>query len=92
MEKGIEAREKSEPTIESAIYEDSIIAGIFHALGHKVNPIKNSGGRIVYQVEGDTDKTIQGIYSNCPVGALDVMRSIKLTRSMIFNLRSGGGK
>ncbi len=83
MAKEVEAEKRKEPTI----FEDSIITGLLLTKGHKVIPIKNSDGRIVYKVEGDVERSIQEIYSNCLVGALDVMRSIKLTRSMIFNLR-----
>ena len=81
--KGIETEKKEEPTI----FQDSIITGLLHALGHEVTPVKNQNGQVNYKVFGNVEKTIEGIYSNCPVGALDVMRSIKLTRSMIFNLR-----
>jgi hypothetical protein len=83
MVKGIEAEKSKEPTV----FEDSIITGLLLAKGHSVNPVRNSDGRIVYRVEGNVERSIQEIYSNCLVGALDVMRSIKLTRSMIFNLR-----
>ncbi|MFH0773892.1 MAG: hypothetical protein V2A53_00135 [bacterium] len=84
MAKGIEAEKNKEP----AIFEDSIITGLLLAKGFKVTPVKNSDGRIVYKVEGnDIEKSIHEIYSNCPVGSLDVLRAIKLTRSMIFNLR-----
>jgi hypothetical protein len=88
MGKEIVTGKSKEPTI----FEDSIIAGLLLTKGHRVNPIKNPDGRIVYEIEGDTNKTIQDIYTNCPVGALDVMRSIKLTRSMIFNLKAGAGR
>ncbi len=69
------------------IFEDSIITGILLTKGHKVTPTKNPNNKVVFKVEGNVEKSIQEIYSNCSVGALDVMCSIKLTRSMIFNLR-----
>ena len=81
--KGIEAEKKEEP----ALFQDSVITGILHALGHQIIPVKNQNGQVNYKVFGNVEKTIEEIYSNRPVGALDVMRSIKLTRSMIFNLR-----
>lgn len=87
MGKELETEEKK-PTI----FQDSIITGVLHALGHKVIPIKNLNGQVNYEVSGNVSKTIEEIYANCPVGALDVMRSIKLTRSMIFNLRQGNDK
>ncbi len=83
MVKGIEKEQDSELTV----FKDSIITGVLHALGHEVNPQKNPDGQIEYKIHGDVPKTIEEIYANCPVGALDVMKSIKMTRSMIFNLR-----
>lgn len=85
MTKGIETEKSKEPTI----FEDAILAGILLSLGHQITPIKSPNGQIIFQIRGNVEKTVQDIYSNCSVGALDVMRSIKLTRSMIFNLRSG---
>lgn len=79
---------EAEKNKEPAIFEDSIITGILLAKGHTVTPFKDSNNKIAYHVEGDVEKTLQEIYSNCPIGSLDVMRSIKLTRSMIFNLRA----
>jgi hypothetical protein len=82
---------KEKKVEEPAIFEDAIITGILLSKGHKVTPFKKSDGRVIYSVEGDIEKTMHEIYSNCPIGALDVLRSIKLTRSMIFNLRGKHG-
>lgn len=89
MDKGLETEKSKEPT---TIFEDSIFAGTLLAKGHKVIPVRNPDGKIVYSIEGDVEKSVQEIFANCPLGALDVLRAIKLTRSMIFNLRSGGLK
>jgi hypothetical protein len=62
------------------------------AKGHHVKSYKQSGDKIIFFVEGDIGKSIREIYSNEPIVTLDVMRPVKPTRSMIFNLRSGGGK
>ena len=83
-------REEVEENKESHLFEDSIIVGIFHAKGHTVIPTVNPDNKVNFKVFGDVEKSIEGIYSNCPIGSLDVMRSIKLIRSMIFNLRQGG--
>jgi hypothetical protein len=83
MVKEIEAEKSKKP----AIFEDSIIAGILLAKGHTVTPFNTLNNRIGYHVEGDVEKSLQEIYANCPIGSLDVMRSVKLTRSMIFNLK-----
>ncbi len=88
MDKGIEAAKNKE----SAIFEDSIIAGVLHAKGHSVKPLKQSNNKVVFYVAGDIEKSIKEIYDNCQIGALDIMRSIKLIRSMVFYLRYGGQK
>ena len=72
---------------EPVIFEDSIIAGILLALDHRVVPFRKPDSKIIFKVYGDVEASINKVYSNCPVGLLDVMRSIKLTRSMIFNMR-----
>lgn len=83
MGKRIERGKSKEP----AIFEDSIIAGILHAKGHTVTPYVNPDNKVSFKIFGDVEKSLQDIYANRPLGSLDVMRSIKLTRSMIFNLR-----
>jgi hypothetical protein len=89
MAKALRVEKGKEPT---NIYEDSIFTGILHALGHSVKPFKDSNGKIVFEVSGDTNKTIEEIYRNCPIGSLDAMRSIKLMRSMIYNFRNRNGQ
>lgn len=83
MVKGFEAEKNKKPTI----FEDSVISGILHARGHTVIPYVNPDNKVSFKIFGDVEKSLQDIYANRPIGSLDVMRSIKLTRSMIFNLR-----
>lgn len=84
MVERIEAEKNEE---QPAIFEDSIIVGILLAKGHPVIPFRDLNNKVAYNVEGDVEKSVQEIYANVPIGSLDVLRSIKLTRSMIFNLR-----
>jgi hypothetical protein len=70
--------------------EDSIIAGILLAKNHKITPYLDEKKRVHYAVSGDVEKSLKEIYLNMPVGSLDVLNSIKTTRSMIFNLKAGG--
>ena len=83
MVKKVEEEKREDPTI----FQDSIITGLLHSLDHEVTPFKDQNGQVNYKVFGNVAKTIEEIYSNCPIGLLDVIRAIKLTRSMIFNLR-----
>jgi len=78
------AKEMQKPTF----LEDSIIAGILLAKGHKITPVVKDH-RVFYVVEGDVEKSLTEIYTNQLIGCLDVLRSIKTTRSMIFNLKAG---
>jgi hypothetical protein len=69
--------------------ECSITAGILKAKNIDVTPISNSNGKVVYRIGGNAEQALQEIYANCQVGALDVLQSIKFTRSAIFALRGG---
>lgn len=78
---------KEQPTKKhTTTIEDSIVAGILLAKGCLVTPkIDSEKNKVVYEIEGDTEEALSEIYSNQPIGALDVLRAIKLTRSAIFN-------
>lgn len=76
-----------EPTKTHTV-EDSIIAGILLAKECSVTPkIDSEKNKVVYEIRGNVEKALDEIYTNCPVGSLDVLRGIKFTRSAIFNLR-----
>jgi hypothetical protein len=71
--------------------EDSILAGIIATFKNiKVNPKRDFSGRVVFLVSGDVDEAIEAVYANRPVGALDVLRSIKGMRQAIFSLKGNG--
>lgn len=74
---------------ESTILEEPIIVGVLIAKNHRVIPFKKPDGRVAYRIYGDTEKSLQEIYNNTPLGSLDVIRSIKLARSMIFTMKGG---
>ncbi|MBF0542305.1 MAG: hypothetical protein HQK91_12750 [Nitrospirae bacterium] len=75
-----------------SVFEDAIIAGVLLAKGHQVIPQINNNKRIEFQVSGDVNKSIAEIYSNTPIGSLDVIKGIKATRGMIFNLKASNDK
>ncbi len=86
MKQGIDTEKIKEPTI----FEDAITTGVVSAIDtekHKIIPFKKTDGRIAFKVYGDVESTLEKIYSNASVGSLDVIRAIKLVRSMIFSLR-----
>ncbi len=73
------------------ITEDSTLTGLFIAKEHKVLPQQNSRQRVQYCVYGDVRKSLEEIYQNLPIGALDVLNGIKSARAMIFTLKGGRG-
>jgi len=78
-------QEKEIPTI----IDDSILAGLLKAFQHEVIPHNDERNYTHYSVYGDVKKSLQEIYTNKPIGSLDVLNSIKACRSMIYNLREG---
>lgn len=71
------------------IIEDAILTGIVDAFRVcRIMPRKNANGRTEYVIEGDCDNVLSRIYANEPVGALDVLKSIKWARQAIFNYRN----
>lgn len=86
----IKTPEKEEPKQdEPFITEDSTLTGIFIAKKHKVIPQPNLHQRVQYCIYGDVRKSLNEIYENSPIGALDVLNGIKSARTMIFTLRRG---
>lgn len=79
----------------TTIIQDSIIAGVLGSMKDsdsrelcEVTPINDvERDKVVYHISGDIDALMKALYENRPVGALDVLRSIKSARSAIFNMR-----
>ena len=85
----IESATNSEKSLPTKILEDSILVGLVDAFKTcNVMPQKNAIGRTEYLIEGDLDRVLSRIYANEPVGALDVLKSIKWARQAIFNYRN----
>ncbi|MDH4232643.1 MAG: hypothetical protein OEW04_11525 [Nitrospirota bacterium] len=74
---------------EPLIIEDSILAGILIAKGHKVLPELDVQQRVQYCVYGDVKKSLKEIYDNSLIGSLSALTGIKSARQMIFTLRRG---
>jgi len=82
----------NKPT-KSRVIEDAILTGIIDAFRVcRITPQKNENGRTEYLIEGDSDEVLSRIYANEPVGALDVLKSIKWARQAIFNYCNTKGK
>lgn len=65
----------------------------FISLHQKTNPRpfkRKSDNRIVFEFTGDVSAAIDAFYRNEPVPIADFCKNLKLVRSMIFNLKSGG--
>ncbi|MBF0541241.1 MAG: hypothetical protein HQK91_07310 [Nitrospirae bacterium] len=84
-------KDKSHET-QPTVFEDAIIAGVLLAKGHQVIPQINNNKRIKFQVSGDVNISIAEIYSNTTIGSLDVIKGIKATLGMIFNLKASSNK
>jgi len=82
------AKEEGDPTI----IEDATIVGIFIAKEHKVIPGIDERKHVHFNVYGDVERSLREIYSNTPIGSMDVLNGIKLARQMIYMLRAGGAK
>lgn len=76
-----------EPVATITILDDSIVTGALIAMGHPVTPRVDENERVDYAVRGDVKSSLAKIYENHPIGSLDVIRGIKLARSMIFNMK-----
>ena len=75
-------------------FEDATIVAFFALQGHKITPLRNPDGRIVFEVEGDIARSVEAFYTNQPVRIMDYVRTLKTVKSQIFTLkamrRSGG--
>ena len=67
--------------------EDAILAGLLKAKKHKTIAEVDPGGRVYFLVYGDVKQSLQDIYENKPVGALDALQNIKSCRALIFQLK-----
>jgi hypothetical protein len=67
--------------------EDAILAGILKAKNHKITAEVNDTGRVIFLIHGDVKKSLQEIYDNKSIGALDALQNIKSCRALIFQLK-----
>jgi hypothetical protein len=78
--------------MEKRIFSDPTIPAYFQASNKpfKVIPQRNDSGQVEFLVEGkNIDKALDELYSNTPVGVLDMIRCLKGLRSSIFALKGG---
>jgi hypothetical protein len=67
--------------------EDAILAGLLKAKNHKITSEVDDAGRVFFLIHGDVRKSLQEIYDNKPIGALDALQNIKSCRALIFQLK-----
>jgi hypothetical protein len=67
--------------------EDAILAGLLKAKNHKTIAEVDDSGRVFFLIHGDVRKSLQEIYDNKPIGALDALQNIKSCRAIIFQLK-----
>ena len=77
-------------TPQNKTIEDAILTGILKAFGCNYTPQRDPFGKVVFRIEGDVEGTLEKIYGNKPVGALDVLQAIKNARQAIFSLKGNG--
>ena len=78
--------------MEQQMLEDTAIVAYLAIKGYQFKPIKRPDGRIIFQIEGDFTKDLQGLYSNPSVPILDYIKWLKTVRGSIFSLKAGGKK
>lgn len=71
-------------------FEDATIVAFLACQGHQITPLRNSNGRVVFEVDGDISKDIEAFYANQLVGVADYVRTFKALRSSIFTLKAMG--
>lgn len=77
--------------IDSPAYlEDPTIIGILRAFGLQLESELDERGVVRYVGEQHAiEDGLRRIYENQPIGARDVLESLKSTRAMIYTLRRG---
>jgi hypothetical protein len=72
-------------------FEDATIVAFLALQGHKITPLRNPAGRIVFEVKGDITRSVEAFYANQKVGIMDYVRTLKMTKSQIFTLKAMQG-
>lgn len=64
----------------------------FISLFKKTNPRpykRNADSRIVFEFSEDVSEAVDAFYRNVPVNIADYCKTLKMIRSMIFNVKAG---
>lgn len=79
---------KKEPTVLEA---PDIVAFILCTKGIQPRPfLRQSDRKVCFAFDGDISAIIDEFYRNVSVPITDYCKNLKLVRSMIFSLKSGG--
>ncbi len=71
-------------------FSDATIVAYLALQGHKITPLKDQTGRIVFEVEGDIAQDVEAFYCNQKVGVMDYVRMLKSIRGQIFTMKAMG--
>jgi len=64
----------------------------FISLFKKTNPRpfkRKTDNRIVFEFDEDVSEAVEAFYKNVPVNIADYCKTLKMIRSMIFNVKAG---
>jgi len=78
---------KKDPTV---LESPDLVA--FISLFKKTNPRpfkRKSDNRIVFEFAEDVSEAVDAFYRNVPVNIADYCKTLKMIRSMIFNVKAG---
>jgi hypothetical protein len=78
---------KKDPTV---LESPDLVA--FISLFKKTNPRpfkRQSDNRIVFEFSDDVSEAVDAFYRNVPVNIADYCKTLKMIRSMIFNVKAG---
>ena len=70
--------------------DDAIQVGLQKVLGAKVVPFVDPNGKVWFRVELGHEESLQKLYDNQKIGALNCLEAIKSMRQAIFALKKNG--
>jgi hypothetical protein len=81
--------DKEPPVLEAP----DLVAFILQTTGIQPRPFqRKSDGKVCFEFTEDISSAIEQFYRNVSVPIADYCKNLKLVRSMIFNLKAGGGR
>lgn len=85
-------RTEQQPALQSRVFTDPTIPAGLLAVNQEFNvvPFIADDGKVHFQVEGrNIDETVNKLFTNIPVGFIDITKHLKSLRSSFYALRGG---